>query len=302
MTSPTATLIDIVGAVAARAPHSLSLTTGRRLGDLMSRVVRSRRRQVLANLELAYGETLSTQARHRIMHQVFQMFGQTFMETLMLPSMVSRGLEDYFQIEGLENLTESLRPDRGAIGFTAHFGNWELMALAQGLRGIPMDVVGRPPGDPHLARRLETTRSLTGNRTISKYSALRPMLRSLREGRTIGLVIDQNVGGGHGIFVDFFGRPASTTPALALLALKTGAPVVPVFDYPDRNGRHRIVYGPVVEVQRTGDRKEDIRVLTARVTAIIEEKVRERPDLWLWMHNRWRSRPPGDQPAPVEAE
>ena len=301
MTSPTATLIDIVGAVAARAPHSLSLATGRRLGDLMSHVARSRRRQVLANLKLAYGETLSSQDRHRIMRQVFRMFGQTFIETLLLPRMVRRGLENYFEIEGWENLQASLRPDQGVIGFTGHFGNWELMALAQGLKGTPMDVVGRPPGDEHLARRLELTRGLTGNRTISKYNALRPMLRSLREGRTIGMVIDQNVGGGHGIFVDFFGRPASTTPALAILAIKTGVPVLPVFDYPDRNGCHRIVYGPMVEVPRTGNTKEDVRALTARVTAIIEEKVRERPDLWLWMHNRWRSRPPEERPAPVEA-
>ena len=302
MKSPTATLIDLVGAVAERLPRSVSLATGRRLGDLMSHVVRSRRHQVLSNLEFAFGDSMSDRQRHQVMRQVFRIFGQTLVETLLLPSMVRQGLERYIRIDGWENLAEAMKMGRGAIGFTGHFGNWELMGLVQGLRGIPMDVVGRPPKDQHLARRLESIRTLTGNRTISKYNALRPMLRSLKEGRSVGLVIDQNVGGGHGIFVNFFGRPASTTPALAVLALKTGAPVLPVFSYPDQDGNHRIVYGSVIEVQRTGNTRADIEAVTARVTAVIEERIRERPDLWLWMHNRWRSRPPGELPAPQEAQ
>jgi KDO2-lipid IV(A) lauroyltransferase len=299
--SPTATLIDLVGAFAERVPRSVALATGRRLGDLMSHLVRSRRRQVLSNLELALGDSLSLQQRHQVMRQMFRMFGQTLVETLLLPSMVRQGLERFVHIEGWENLTQAMEQGRGAIGFTGHFGNWELMALIQGLRGIPMDVVGRPPRDQHLARGLDSIRTLTGNRTISKYNALRPMLRSLKERRSVGLVIDQNVGGGHGIFVDFFGRPASTTPALAVLALKTGAPVIPVFSYPDQDGNHRIVYEPQIEVERTGNTRNDIQALTARVTAIIEARVRERPELWLWMHNRWRSRPPGESPASPEA-
>jgi KDO2-lipid IV(A) lauroyltransferase len=300
--SPTATLIDIVGAVAERAPRPVALATGRRLGDLMSHLVRSRRRQVLANLDLAFGDTLSDPKRHELMRQVFRTFGQTLVESLLLPSMVRQGLEQFIRVEGWENLTDAMKMGRGSIGFTGHFGNWELMGLIQGLRGIPTDVVGRPPRDPHLARRLESLRTLTGTRTISKYNAFRPMMRSLREGRSVGLVIDQNVGGGRGVFVDFFGRPASTTPALALLALKTGAPVLPVFSYPEGDGHHRIVYGSVLEVERTGNTRKDIESLTTRATAVIEERIRERPDLWLWMHNRWRSRPPGELPAPVEAQ
>ncbi|MCZ6651055.1 MAG: lysophospholipid acyltransferase family protein [Acidobacteria bacterium] len=299
MKSAPAILVQALGAVARRCPHAWSLAAGRRMGGLMSRVVRSRRRRVLANLELALSQSLTPAQRHQIMRQVFQIFGQTLVETLMLPKMVRQGLDRYVQIEGWEHLEKAVQAGRGAIVFTGHFGNWEMVALAQGARGIPMDVVGRPPADAHLAQHLSVTRTLTGNRDISKYEAARPMLRSLREGRTVGLVIDQNVGGDHGIFVPFFGRPASTTPALAILALKTGAPLVPVFDYP-KDGRHHIIYDPPLEDMPRGRGRADIHALTARVTSIIEEKVRRRPDLWLWMHNRWRSRPPGETTNPDE--
>lgn len=299
MKSAPAIMMEALAAVAQRCPHDWSLAAGRRMGDLMSMVVRSRRRRVLSNLELALGENLTSAQRHQIMRQVFHMFGQNLVETLMLPKMVRQGLGRYVQIEGWEHLEGAVQAGRGAIVFTGHFGNWEMIALAQGARGIHMDVVGRPPADVHLARHLNMTRTLTGNRDISKYKSARPMLRSLREGRTVGLVIDQNVGGDHGIFVPFFGRQASTTPALAVLALKTGVPLVPVFDYPE-NGRHRIIYDPPLENLPRGRGRADIHALTARVTSIIEEKVRRRPDLWLWMHNRWRSRPPGEASRPGE--
>ncbi len=214
--------------------------------------------------------------------------------------MVKEGLEHYVRVDGWEHLERAVADGRGAIVFTGHYGNWELVALHQGARGIPMDVVGRPPGDPDLARQLEAVRTLTGNRSISKYEAARPMLRSLRQGRTVGLVIDQNVGSGPGVFVDFFGHPAATTPALAVLALRTRVPVIPVFGYPC-NGRHHIVYGPPLPLPESPRRQDAIVELTARATAAIEAQVRRHPEYWLWLHNRWRSRPPGEASAPVEA-
>ncbi len=292
-----ATLVEVLGAAAGRLPRPLALAAGRRLGDAMALLVRSRRRLALANLERALGGEMDAPARRRLMREVFRQFGQTLVEALLLPRMVRRGLHHYVEHEGWEHLEQAMAQGKGAIVFTGHFGNWEVVALAQGARGIPMDVVGRPPDDPRLAARLESIRQLTGNRTISKRQAVRPMLQSLRQGRTVGLVVDQNVGAGRGIFVDFFGRPASTTPALAVLALKTGAPVVPVFGYPDQGGRHRIVYGRPLEVTRSGDHQRDVRELTARATAVIERAVRRHPQLWLWLHDRWRSRPPQEPAA-----
>lgn len=267
-----------------------ALALGRCLGEIMAVVARGRRRQALTNMRRALGASHDPAARRALLRQNFRHFGQVLVESLLLPDMVDAGLLNHVQHEGWDHLERATAGGKGAIVFTGHFGSWEVVALSQGARGIPMDVVGRPPDDPRLARHLARLRGMTGNRNITKHDAIRPMLRSLREGRTVGLVIDQNVGAGRGVFVDFFGRPASTTPALALLALKTGVPVLPVFGYPEGDG-HRVVYHAPVEVRRTGDRTRDVLDLTARVTMIIEDEVRKTPHLWLWMHNRWRSRP-----------
>ena len=267
-----------------------ALALGRLLGDVIALVARGRRNLALSNLELAFGASMDRAERRALLRQMFRHFGQVLVETLLLPDMVREGLSRYVRHEGWQHVEGAVAGGKGAIVFTGHFGSWEVVALAQGARGIPMDVVGRPPDNLRLAARLERLRQMTGNRSITKHDAIRPMLRSLREGRTVGLVIDQNVGAERGVFVDFFGRLASTTPALALLALRTGVPVIPVFGHPDGEG-HRVVYHPAVEVRETGDRTRDVLDLTARVTKIIENEVRAHPHLWLWMHNRWRSQP-----------
>jgi len=296
MSSATVRLMDALGSAAGALPRSVALGAGRRLGDMMSVLVRSRRRLVLSNLELAYGNALSPPRRRRLMHQVFRHFGATLVETLLLPRMVEEGLERLVCHEGWDHLVRALGQGKGVLAFTAHFGNWEMTALSLGARGVPVDAVGRPPSDPELARRLDLARRLTGNRTISKRNAARPILKSLRDGRVVGLVIDQNVVANRGVFVDFFGRPASTTPALAVFALKTGAPVIPIFDHAE-GGRHRVVIGPPLEIHPTGNTERDVLTITAAATAIIEEVVRAHPHQWLWMHNRWRSRPPEEKPA-----
>jgi KDO2-lipid IV(A) lauroyltransferase len=128
------------------------------------------------------------------------------------------------------------------------------------------------------------------------------MLRSLGEGRIVTIVIDQNVRTGSRVFVPFLGRLAATTPMLALLALRTGAPVVPVFALPRRGARYHVVYLPEVTVEQTGDRERDVLELTASCTAIIEQWVRRQPGCWLWMHDRWKSRPRPGEPRTSGAE
>ncbi|MFQ5669433.1 MAG: lysophospholipid acyltransferase family protein [Acidobacteriota bacterium] len=298
MSPYSATILSVLEAAAGYVPRSFALAAGRGLGNLSSFLVRSRRKQVLANLELAYGMEMNHLQRRRLMHQVFRHFGRALVEEVLMPQMVAHGLDRYVDYEGWENLEQSVAGGKGAIIFTGHFGNWELIALAQGARGIPMDVVGRPPDSLEVARRLDRLRKLTGNRTISKRHAVRPMLQSLREGRTVGLVIDQNVGAGRGVFVNFFGHQASTTPALAVLALKTGVPVLPVFSYPNGT-RYQVVYRRPLQFHPSGRRQEDILSLTQEATKVIEEEIRLRPHLWLWMHNRWRSRPENEMNPPL---
>jgi KDO2-lipid IV(A) lauroyltransferase len=168
---------------------------------------------------------------------------------------------------------------------------------------MPLAMVTRPLDNPHLEKILFGYRTLSGNQVIHKQGAAKEMLRAIRRGDGVAIVIDQNVRGEDGLFVDFFGTPASTTPALATLALKTESPVVPVFGIPMPDGRYRIRYLPEVQPERTGDTRADILALTQRCTRIIEDQIRAEPEHWVWMHRRWRTRPStGEQSAAPRAQ
>jgi KDO2-lipid IV(A) lauroyltransferase len=168
----------------------------------------------------------------------------------------------------------------------------------QGFLDLPLALVARPLDNPWLEQLLARLRGLSGNRVIHKRRAVREILRVLREAQGIAIVLDQDARR-DGIFVPFLGRPASTTPTLALVALRTGACVVPTYSLPHEDGSYTVVYEPEVEVGSTGDLEADVRRLTAECTAHIERWVRERPELWLWMHRRWKTRPPEEREAPA---
>ena len=162
--------------------------------------------------------------------------------------------------------------------------------LLLGYLGIPVGIITRPLDNPLLETFMREMREASGNRVIGKRSAVRETLRALHAGMGVAMLIDQNVRSGARVFVDYFGRPASTTPTLALLALKTGAPVLPMFSYPGPGGSYRFVCLPELTVPVTGNRDEDVRALTQACTRVIEDQVRARPECWLWMHERWKTR------------
>jgi KDO2-lipid IV(A) lauroyltransferase len=180
--------------------------------------------------------------------------------------------------------------------FSAHYGHWELLALMQGYAGLPLAIVTRPLDNPRLERILLELRGASGNRILPKRQAVRSMLTALREGLSVAIAIDQDAHD-DGVFVPFCGRLASTTPTLALLALRTGAPVIPFYAIPREDGTYLSVYEPEVVVERSGDRDADVERLTARCTAIVEGWVHARPEMWLWMHRRWKTVPPDAREA-----
>jgi len=165
------------------------------------------------------------------------------------------------------------------------------MALAQGLVRRPVGVIARRLDNPHLEARLRALRTSTGNFVIEKRDGFRPMLKALRDQRGIAILIDQNVIGDERVFVEFFGRPAATTPALGLLHLRTGAPLIPVFAVPRPGDGYRCRYGPPVDVPLSGDRDADVLRITQACTRVLEEEIRAHPSLWLWMHRRWKTQP-----------
>jgi KDO2-lipid IV(A) lauroyltransferase len=246
------------------------------------------------NLELAFPE-LSSKERERILRASYQSLGRLLGEFSHLPRVTPEALRRLVTIEGLEHLEAAQKRGHGVILFTGHLGAWELSSFALSAFGYPMNFLVRRMDNPKIEPLVESTRTRFGNRSIDKRAAARPMLRILREGGTLGLLVDLNTLPHEGLFVDFFGIPASTTASLATLALRTKAAVLPVFVPWDKEKRRfTLRIDPPLEIESTGERDKDVRQLTSQFTSVIEDYVRRFPEQWLWIHKRWNTRPEGD--------
>jgi KDO2-lipid IV(A) lauroyltransferase len=206
-----------------------------------------------------------------------------------IPKLTQENIRELIAVEGLEHCRKALEKNKGALMFGAHFGNWELGAIALSLALKPSVVIYRPLDSALLENLVTWVRSCTGNIPLAKDFAMRGMLRHLKKNDILGILIDQNVSVAEGVFVDFFGRPACTTTGLALLAMHTGAPVIPGHVVRMDDGRYRFIFGAEVALVRTGDREQDILVNTQKFTSILEDTIRRYPDQWLWVHQRWKT-------------
>jgi KDO2-lipid IV(A) lauroyltransferase len=244
------------------------------------------RRLALGNLEAAF-PVRTLRERRAIGRSMFEHFGR-LLAVLLKFSTIPRGrMLDYVEFHGEDRVVHAHTHGRGVLLFTGHFGYWEINALVHALAIRPIAVLARPLDNPLLHQLLESVRTATGNSVIYRRGALRRVLRALAANQAVALLIDQHINSADAIYVDFFNRPAATTSALAALALRTGAPVVPVFALPLPRGRFRMVYEHAVEPPASDD-PEAIRDFTQRCTDVLEMYVRRYPELWLWMHRRWR--------------
>jgi KDO2-lipid IV(A) lauroyltransferase len=255
---------------------------------------RKRRRRVFEHLRAAYGTELNGEQIERIAAACFRHFGRAGAEALLFPTLGLAEASRYVHYQGLEHIQAAYARGKGVLLVSGHYGNWELVAHMQGWLGLPLALVTRPLDNPRLERRLARLRSLSGNVVIHRDGAIKAMLQHLRRGIGVAIVIDQDAKDA-GIFVPFFGRLASTTPTPALLALRTGAAIVPVFSVPRADGGYDICYEPARQVEDSGDRDRDVLRITAELTALLETWVRRHPHVWSWMHRRWRTRPPAER-------
>jgi KDO2-lipid IV(A) lauroyltransferase len=193
----------------------------------------------------------------------------------------------HVEFEGEDRVKAAHALGKGALLFTGHFGYWEINALVHALVLQPMALLARPLDNPLLHDLLERVRGRTGNSVIYRRGAVRRILRALGANQAIAVLIDQHIQTADAVYVDFFNRPAATTSAVAALALRTGAPVIPVFALPLPGGRFRMVYEHAVDPPAAGD-PDALRDFTQRCTDVLEMYVRRYPGLWLWMHRRWR--------------
>ena len=277
--------------LAAAIPRSVNWKLADVVGWLWYRLDSKHRHIALRNLEIAYGDELGEQERKMICRNTFSHLARVALELPYVHKMAATDIERFVTFVGTEHLREALQEGRGALVLTSHFGNWEMMAVAFSLVHYPVHLVVRLLDNPTLDRLVNGIRSRGGNQMIPKKGSVRKVLRLLRQGEAIGLLIDQNVDWYDGVFVPFFKEIACTNKALSVLALRTNAPVVPAYNVRQPDGRYKVIFEPEVKLIRTGDTTRDIEENTARFNRILEGYIRLHPEQWFWLHQRWKTRP-----------
>src|SRR6202043_1849793 len=203
----------------------------------------------------------------------------------------------FIRYEGLDHYLRARDRGQGVLVLTGHLGAWELSSFYHSLAGYPMGMVIRRLDNPLVDAMVNDIRCRHGNRVLHKDDFARGLLAAMRAGETVGILMDTNMTPPQGVFVDFFGIPACTASGLARIALRTDAAVVPGFTIWDPALRkYRLRFDPAVELIRTGRLEADIVANTAKFTKVIKDKIRQYPDQWLWVHRRWKTRPPGQPP------
>jgi KDO2-lipid IV(A) lauroyltransferase len=277
-------------------PMRLVLTAGTILGRAFYVFDGPHRRLARGNLAAAFPLRSAAECR-AIVGGMFSHFGRLLMVLLKFSTMRPERMLPLVEFEGTERVASAHAQGKGVLLFTGHFGFWEINALVHALAMQPMSVLARPLDNPLLHDLLESLRRSTGNSVIYRRGAIRRVLRALSENQAVAILIDQHILSSDAVYVDFFNQPAATTSALAALALRTGAPAIPVFALPLPGGRFRMVYEHPVDPPRA-ESPDAIREFTQRCTDVLEMYVRRYPDLWLWMHRRWRDVEPRNADVP----
>lgn len=287
-------VLTILGLLPAPAAYAF----GRSVAKLAYVLAGNLRRTGATNLRLAFPEKTEAE-REELLRECFDSLGR---ELGLFSQFSSRSLEellDLIEVHGLEHL-EAAKKVHGnrLILFTAHLGAWELTSFGLALVGHPFNFLVRRLDNPKMEEFVDQVRVRFGNETLDKLSAARSMLKLLRSGeRPLGLLPDLNTLDDEAIFVNFFGVPAATTFIVAKLALRTNAPLVPVFaPWSEEKKKYLLIVEPPVMPEPTGDEEADVRKLTTRLSLLIEDQIRKWPGQWLWIHKRWKTRPPGEPP------
>lgn len=276
-------------------PHRLARTICSVLAALSYWLWPRLRRVGMFNLRLAFPQWTERQ-RRRVIFGLFQNFGRMLADYAHFPHLNRDNIESLIIYDGFENYERAQSQGRGVLFLTAHFGNWELGSFAHGVYGYPCHFVVRELDNPLIDRLVDRYRCGSGGTAIEKGEFARGVLRAFAQGHAVGVLTDQNMLPNEGVFVNFFGRPACTTTGPARVARKCGVPIVlGLVIWDARLKKYRLRFDPVEWIKRE-DPEEEIVANTANFTRLIEDYARRYPDQWLWVHRRWKTRPPGEPP------
>ncbi len=276
-------------------PRPLARTVGIGFSQIVYLFHVRLRRVGMRNLAMVFPEKTEAD-RARILRAEFASLGRQLAEVCQFPRYTLENVDQVVAFDGLENFERGLARGKGVLFFAGHFGGWELSSFVLSMHGHWMHVLMRGMDNQYLDRLIRHYRTMHGNKAVDK-DFVRGLLAAMKSGEVAGMLIDTNMTPPQGIFVNFFGIPACTGIGLARIALRTDAAVVPAFTIWDKDlGKYRLRFDPAVELVRTGDLEADILANTQKFTSIIEEYVRKYPEQWLWVHRRWKTRPPGETP------
>lgn len=270
-------------------PFSFALKAGRFLGSCVFRIWGRRSEIAQKNLATVF-KNKSVKEIEDIAQKVFQNIGQTLIEFVSSKGWDKNELLAHFEKEGLENMEKAFSQGKGIILLTAHFDNWEVLGMALSAMGYKLNVVARPLDNPHLDGVVNQMRSRFGTKVIVNINGIKDMIKALRRNETVGILIDQNLYE-NAVFVDFFGKTAATTPIIPLLAQKTGAAVIPIHSLRYPGGKHKMIFEKELVMKKCVDRAEFIKENTRLCNQVVERWVWSKPELWFWVHNRWKTQP-----------
>lgn len=273
-----------------RIPRPMARKIGNFLGDAGFWLDRRHREITLDNLAFAMGAELDPKQRWRMARAVYRNLGQILFEVGWSLHASPEERDRRIRIEGLENYRAAYAKGKGVLAITAHIGNWELLSIVAGQTNMPINVVYRPLDYLPLNLFFERLRTRFGARLIPTSRAMLKIVRALKKKDVIAILMDQSVDWYDGVWVDFFGRRTCTSKGVALIALKTGSPVLPVFLYRETSG-YRAVFGMEIPLVATGDKTSDIESNTLNYSKAIENGIRRHPEQWFWVHRRWKKRP-----------
>lgn len=283
----------LVGAIGL-FPLKISMSVGKNAGKLIGNLLPKLKKHGRRNLEIALPE-VSAAEKERILSGTFESLGRQLGLVSHFGAFTPERVRETVEVVGLENFNAAYQKGNGVLFFTGHFGSWEIFFLLPYAFGYGMNMVVRRVDNPLVENFVDNLRTRLGCRTLDKTQSARSMFRVLRKGELLGIMADLNVQEKEGVFVDFFGVPASTTTGIAKLALSTNAAVLPAFAVWDEAKQKYVVHlEPALDYEKTVDVDEDIKTLTQKMTNVVEEYIRRYPEQWLWIHKRWNTRPKGE--------
>ena len=280
--------------------RKLAMALGSFIGKILYRVLKQRRQIALKNLKTAFAENTDENERKRICIGCFVNFSKTIVEFLRFKKLNKENIWDEVTVYGAENIKETLAMGNGAIVFLPHFGNWEILSLVYGVL-IPNQAkaIAFPLKYKRINSYIWNIREHLGLKLIPRKNAIRATMRAIKAKEAVGFFSDQNAGD-QGVFIDFFGKPASSARAPVTLALKTNTPIIFSLDIRQPDDTHHVHISPPLYLEPSDDIENDIKTYTTILMNQLEDYIREYPEQWLWIHNRWKTQPNPNQSANIK--